>query len=46
MFNIKKDTMKALLVKKTQFWYNLYHNNVGIGSTHESLQDYTNLSEL
>jgi hypothetical protein len=32
--------MKALLVKKTQFWYNLYHNNVGIGSTHESLQGY------
>lgn len=32
--------MKALLIKKTQFWYNLYHNNVGIGSTHESLQGY------
>jgi hypothetical protein len=32
--------MKALLVKKTQFWYNLYHNNVGIGSTHKSLQGY------
>jgi hypothetical protein len=32
--------MKAILVKKTQFWYNLYHNNVGIGSTHESLQGY------
>ena len=40
MFNIKTDTMKALLIKKTQFWYNLYHNNVGIGSTHESLQGY------
>jgi hypothetical protein len=32
--------MKAKLIKKTQFWYNLYHNNVGIGSTHESLQGY------
>jgi len=32
--------MKALLVKKTQFWYNLYHNNVGIGSTNKSLQGY------
>jgi len=32
--------MKALLIKKTQFWYNLYHNNVGIGSTNKSLQGY------
>jgi hypothetical protein len=32
--------MKALLVKKTQFWYNLYQNNVGIGSTMKELQGY------
>jgi hypothetical protein len=32
--------MKATLVKKAEGWYNLYQNNVGIGSTHSELQGY------
>jgi hypothetical protein len=32
--------MKATLVKKAEGWYNLYQNNVGIGSTQSELQGY------
>lgn len=32
--------MRATLVKKAEGWYNLYQNNVGIGSTHSELQGY------
>lgn len=29
-----------LLVKKSEGWYNIYNNKVGIGSTHPELQGY------
>jgi hypothetical protein len=29
-----------LLVKKSEGWYNIYKNNVGLGSTHPELQGY------
>ena len=29
-----------LLVKKSEGWYNIYNNKVGIGSTHSELQGY------
>ena len=32
--------MKANLVKKQEGWYNLYQNDIGIGSTHTELQGY------
>ena len=32
--------MKAKLVKKQEGWYNLYQNDIGIGSTHTELQGY------
>lgn len=32
--------MKATLVKKQEGWYNLYQNDIGIGSTHTELQGY------
>ena len=32
--------MKATLVKKQANWYNLYQNDIGIGSTHAELQGY------
>jgi hypothetical protein len=32
--------MRATLVKKAEGWYNLYQDNIGIGSTHAELQGY------
>lgn len=32
--------MKATLIKKAEGWYNLYQDNIGIGSTHAELQGY------
>jgi hypothetical protein len=32
--------MKAKLIKKKDSWYNLYQDNIGIGSTHSELQGY------
>lgn len=32
--------MKATLTRKADGWYNLYQDNVGIGSTHSELQGY------
>lgn len=32
--------MKATLIKKAEGWYNLYQDNVGIGSTYPELQGY------
>lgn len=32
--------MKAKLIKKKEGWYNLYRDNIGIGSTHAELQGY------
>jgi hypothetical protein len=32
--------MKATLIKKADGWYNLYQDNIGIGSTHSELQGY------
>jgi hypothetical protein len=32
--------MKATLIKKAEGWYNLYQDNIGIGSTHSELQGY------
>ena len=32
--------MKAKLIKKKDGWYNLYQDNIGIGSTHSELQGY------
>lgn len=32
--------MKATLTRKADSWYNLYQDNVGIGSTHSELQGY------
>jgi hypothetical protein len=32
--------MKAKLVKKQEGWYNLYQNDIGIGSTHSELQGH------
>ena len=36
--------MKAKLVKKADGWYNLYDGEIGIGSTHEELQQPYKLS--
>jgi hypothetical protein len=32
--------MKAKLIKKKDGWYNLYQDNIGIGSTHSELQGH------
>jgi hypothetical protein len=32
--------MRATLIKKAEGWYNLYQDNIGIGSTHAELQGY------
>ena len=32
--------MKAVLFKKAEGWYNLFQDNIGIGSTHSELQGY------
>lgn len=32
--------MKTKLIKKKDGWYNLYNEDIGIGSTHEDLQPY------
>jgi hypothetical protein len=32
--------MRAILIKKAEGWYNLYQDNIGVGSTHAELQGY------
>lgn len=32
--------MRTKLIKKKDGWYNLYNEDIGIGSTHEDLQPY------